>query len=291
MSEVDYGDESQWGMEPGDEPIETNKGYKGTAYALAELMDNSIQWNANKVWVLIGEKKEVVGSGREMYRRSKIWVVDNGEGMDPFTLRMSLQIGKGTGKNKKDGMSKFGRGLPEASINMCDNYEAWSWQDGPENTFTTGINILDEEWLKTEKRPVPKPEKKELPREISKFCDIEASGTAICWKDLTRVREMQGETLYRQSNELVGRMYRNWLKGAEPSVEITFVIFDTKTKKVRKSSKGQEMIFKVHANDPLYRITGEGIPSHSARYVSIRVGPTSGRTKRSFYWAYVRILC
>lgn len=39
-----------------------DNGYKNAAYAIAELMDNSIQAKANRVELLCGEKKQQVGS-------------------------------------------------------------------------------------------------------------------------------------------------------------------------------------------------------------------------------------
>ncbi|MDE2635909.1 MAG: ATP-binding protein, partial [Chloroflexota bacterium] len=72
-----------------------DSGYKNAAYAIAELMDNSIQAGATSVELLCGERGEQL---RKSYRTriSEIAVLDDGIGMDAKVLQMALQFGNGT---------------------------------------------------------------------------------------------------------------------------------------------------------------------------------------------------
>ena len=72
-----------------------DSGYRNTAYALAELIDNSIQANARNIDVICIERKELVNE-RESRRISAIGVIDNGDGMQSEVLRLALQFGNGT---------------------------------------------------------------------------------------------------------------------------------------------------------------------------------------------------
>src|SRR5215211_1470410 len=97
-----------------------DNGYKNAAYAVAELMDNSLQAGAEMVELLCADD-EIPIEQRTRRRLHEIAVLDNGSGMDAGTLQMALQFGNGTrldtGKGK--GMGRFGMGLPSASISQC----------------------------------------------------------------------------------------------------------------------------------------------------------------------------
>ena len=70
-----------------------DSGYKNTAYALAELIDNSVQAHATSVEVICIEEYRQVNE-RTRRRVRAIGILDNGEGMTPETLRLALQFGK-----------------------------------------------------------------------------------------------------------------------------------------------------------------------------------------------------
>ena len=70
-------------------------GYKNVAYALGELVDNSIQEDASAVDILIGEKQVPNAAGQMVWRIDQIAVLDNGNGMDHERLWRALRIGDG----------------------------------------------------------------------------------------------------------------------------------------------------------------------------------------------------
>ena len=70
-----------------------DSGYKNTAYALAELVDNSVQAKANSIEIICIEEMQQVRE-RQRRRLCKIGVLDNGEGMSATVLRKALQFGE-----------------------------------------------------------------------------------------------------------------------------------------------------------------------------------------------------
>lgn len=113
-----------------------DSGYRNTAYALAELIDNAQQADAGLIEVFCLQKRELVEQ-RERSRIVKIGVLDDGNGMDAETLRMALQFGNGTRLNDRTGIGRFGMGLPNASISQAGRVDVWSWQVGPDNALHT----------------------------------------------------------------------------------------------------------------------------------------------------------
>ena len=117
-----------------------DSGYKNAAYAIAELMDNSIQAGATSVELLCGEKVEQLRL-RSRTRISEVAVLDNGIGMDADVLQMALQFGNGTRLNDFSGIGRFGMGLPSSSISQARRVDVWTWQNGPSNAIHTYIDI------------------------------------------------------------------------------------------------------------------------------------------------------
>src|SRR3954470_10849086 len=93
-------------------------GYKSTAFALAELGDNSIQAGATKIDVVFGFDKGA--------KPTKLAIVDNGYGMQPKMVGASLIWGAGTRMENRDGFGKYGYGLPSASVSQCFRVEVYS---------------------------------------------------------------------------------------------------------------------------------------------------------------------
>src|SRR5690606_19937273 len=94
-----------------------DNGYKNAAYAIAELMDSSIQAGAKTVQLLCADREAQVEQ-RTRKRLYQVAVLDDGCGMDAETLQIALQFGNGThlDPEQQTGMGRFGMGLPSASI-------------------------------------------------------------------------------------------------------------------------------------------------------------------------------
>ena len=109
-----------------------SSGYKDSAYAIAELIDNSIQAGEGLdrpvgVEVICIDRAGYETSGGRR-RLNAVAVYDNAAGMSADTLRRALQFGVGTHRDaaNQHGIGKFGMGLPNSSISQCRRLEVWT---------------------------------------------------------------------------------------------------------------------------------------------------------------------
>ena len=137
-----------------------DNGYKNAAYAIEELIDNSIQAGAKSVELLCVESEEQLVQRRRR-RIRQVAVLDNGAGMDAEVLRQAIQFGNGTRLNDRSGIGRFGMGLPSASISQCRRLEVWTWQSGSDRPLHTYLDLGEIE--RGEIQEVPAPAEKPIP--------------------------------------------------------------------------------------------------------------------------------
>ncbi|MGW4802561.1 ATP-binding protein [Kitasatospora sp. NPDC004272] len=181
-----------------------DSGYKSTAHAIAELIDNGLEAEADLVELFVVEGNEHTGQ-RSRYRVEKIAVLDNGHGMDPETLRQSLRFGAGTRQQRK-GIGRFGVGLPNSSISQCDRVDVWSWTNGPENALHTYLDLKE---IAAGLEEVPEPKLDSVPGEWQDLSEgLGRSGTLVQWTELARVQWRGAQTTVTNTENLIGRIYR-----------------------------------------------------------------------------------
>ncbi len=228
-----------------------DSGYRDAAHAIAELIDNSIQAgkNLNKCInvKLICIEEAVFINDRRNNQIKKIAIYDDAGGMSPETLSLCLAFGQGTRRGAKEGMGKFGMGLPSASISQCKRVDIWSWQNG--KIFHT---YLDIEEITQDHDMVPELQHCEsLPKEwSSKIGDeIGKSGTLVVWTDIDRLRWRRHKAFFSNTAFIVGRMYRYFLQSSK--AKITMVAYE-----------GNDFLSeqKVLPNDPLYLMENTQAP-------------------------------
>ena len=227
-----------------------DSGYRNTAYALAELIDNSIQAKAQDVDVICLEKYELVNE-RERRRISAIGVMDNGEGMSPEILRLALQFGNGTHLSERSGIGRFGMGLPNSSISQCRRVEVWTWQSGPDNAMYTYLDV--DEIESRHLSAVPPPKVKPLPDEWRSRSDfIGTTGTFVLWTkfDEHRLSWSGAVATLRNTEILVGRMYRKFINDGHVAVGLVFLVDDKST--LNRTN--------ARVNDPLYLMRDSSTP-------------------------------
>lgn len=229
-----------------------DSGYKNAAYAIAELMDNSIQAGASSVELLCGERVERL-THRSRTRISEIAVLDNGSGMDATVLQMALQFGNGTRINDFRGIGRFGMGLPSSSISQARRVDVWTWQDGPNNAIHTYIDIgeIESEQL----QEVPVPSTRPIP---NIWCEVgntfAKSGTLVVWTSLDRILWRTAKAIIDNSELLIGRMYRYFLSSNKVKIRLTSFDMDS-------TATGREVSQKFALpNDPLYLLPDTSCP-------------------------------
>ena len=230
-----------------------DNGYKNAAYALAELIDNSIQAGASVVELLCAERRDLVKE-RVRPRINQVAVLDSGKGMDADVLKIALQFGNGTNlvPERQRGMGKFGMGLPSASISQCTKVEVWSWQQGPENAIYTYLDV--EQIKKRQQTELPEPAIRPIPalwREVSK--NFGASGTLVVWSNLDRIFWKTAHSIIDNSDLLLGRMYRRFI--ADGRARIVLADFDIESPILTFTARD------VLPNDPLYLMPRTSCPA------------------------------
>ena len=182
-----------------------DNGYKNTATAVAELIDNSIQAGGSKIELMIMEKIEYAMANPKA-RINEIAVLDDGHGMDATVLVAAMQFGNGTRLNDRSGMGRFGMGLPASSISQAKRVDVWSWKKAGE-VLHTYLDIDD-----LGDGDVPTPTKAEIPEIWKKASQgIQKSGTLVVWSKLDRCVWKTAEALVRNSEFVIGRMYRKFI--------------------------------------------------------------------------------
>ncbi len=227
-----------------------DSGYKNTAYALAELIDNSIQAEANFVEVFCIEKRVLIKE-RERRRIVEIAVLDNGSGMDVTILRLALQFGNGTHLNDRSGIGRFGMGLPNASISQCRRLDVWTWQAGPDNALHSYLDLDDVESGRT--RLVPYPAHDPVPEEWrNRSEDIGTTGTLVVWSNFEyhRLTWRSGRATLENAEILAGRMYRKFIHEGKTDIRLTALEDDTPTFDMR-----------ARPNDPMYLMGPSSTPA------------------------------
>ena len=227
-----------------------DSGYRSTDYALAELIDNSVQANATQVDVICLEVMKQV-SQRKSRRIEQIAVVDNGDGMTPETLRIALQFGNGTHLKDRKGIGRFGMGLPNSSISQCRRLEVWSWQAGPKNAMWTYLDVdeIETAGLKAVPRPILKP----VPAEWLKRSELfGTSGTLVLWSNFDdhRLQWRGAKATLENTETLIGRMYRKFIDAGDLTIRLA-------------AYHGDEVTFDAptRVNDPLYITPQSSTPS------------------------------
>lgn len=229
-----------------------DNGYKNAAYAIAELIDNSIQHGATSVELLCSEI-DVQLSTKSVSRIHKIAVLDNGDGMDKDILRMALQFGNGTHlepANQK-GIGKFGMGLPSSSVSQARRVDVWTWLNGIDSAIYSYLDI--DQIVNREMKDVPEPILKAIPELWKSAGKIFGnSGTLVVWSNIDRCIWKTAQSIIDNSEFLIGRMYRKYLN--KNLVTLRMLAFN------ENNPTRPYIIKNALPNDPLYLMSQTSCP-------------------------------
>ena len=233
-----------------------NSGYKSSALAVAELIDNSIDAGASNIDIInLSEQTISPGNRKSLQQVKAIGILDNGSGMDLNTLHKCLSLGWGTKLEDESGLGKYGFGLKGASLATCRKVSVYTWQN-PNDFFKVHIDLDD--IIENSLDNIEDPVREELPERIKQeFGDkIGNSGTLILWEKLDKIDFSLGKTLVDRFQRDFCRIYRHFLDdddkyGVKRNIKIHIIEDSGKMKKS----------YKLKANDPLYLLTPNNLSS------------------------------
>lgn len=188
-----------------------DSGYKSTTSAISELADNAFQAGANNFVVHFDSEVESPAGKRRPNKSPvvrEVVCVDDGSGMPPDVLRNALRFGGTTRFNNREGLGRYGMGLPNSSASQCRRVEVYTWQKKSEVHFSfldideiAGGNIL----------VVPEPQVVEIPDRYRHLA-LSDSGTLIIWTKCDRL-DFNGreDSLTRELPRSLGQTYRQFL--------------------------------------------------------------------------------
>lgn len=196
-------------------------GYKDPAWAMAELIDNSVQAGADTIDIRFTFDK---GNATQAKNPSQIALIDNGTGMDPEMIGYAVRWGGTDREDDRHGFGRFGYGLPSSCVSIACKYTVYSKVKGGEwHAVRVDLEQLanassdaraTEELLRSKPAALPKwttAESKESALTVDKL----ESGTVIVLEDLDRLRGMSGwiavKALRSRLLQQFGVIYRHWI--------------------------------------------------------------------------------
>lgn len=183
-----------------------DSGYKSTASAISELVDNSIQAGATRISISVVAKARESGDAT-----IELSVLDNGCGMAPHALRQALRFGGSTRFGDRGGLGRFGMGLPNASLSQARRVVVFTWQTpngrGATKKSEVFSSYLDiDEILRLELSCVPEPQ---LVAPSEEF--VGGSGTLVSLMQCDRLENRRISTIVRKLEFELARRFRHFI--------------------------------------------------------------------------------
>jgi len=206
-----------------------NNGYNSTISAISEIIDNSIDWGATTVQIVL-----IRNTTRDSNEIDEILIIDNGVGMDKNTLEKALQDNAGARCGARKGLGKYGVGLPNASISVTTRTEVYTKMLRGETLF----NYLDlEEMQNNTSAPGAELQDVEIVDDFSRIPIIAnnlisppRNGTIVRWVKPNKVLPKTARFLVQNLEKDLGRTFRYKIVGdppyAERKTDIKIVVID-----------------------------------------------------------------
>ena len=176
-----------------------DSGYKGTESAVSELVDNAIQADARRIWIDIS----VAGPAPFPVR---IAVLDDGNGMDKRALRQALRFGGSSRFNDREGLGRYGMGLPNSSLSQARRLEVFTWRR-PGSALWSYLDV--DEIADGELTHIPEPISARAPKWLTR--EQSESGTLVVWDRCDRLDHRRTSTIARRLFAELGRVFRYYL--------------------------------------------------------------------------------
>ncbi len=171
-------------------------GYRTTALAIAEFIDNALQASAGRVSVTVAQS-------HDPDLPLEITIMDDGIGMDGTALGRALTFGGSTRFNDRNSLGRYGMGLPNGALSRARRVEVYSWQGG--DVLSSHLDI--DELAISRKRAL-------APIEVAAtypFKRTTATGTVVRLLKCDRLEYKRPSWFARRLQDELGRIYRRFL--------------------------------------------------------------------------------
>lgn len=232
-------------------------GYRSTATAVAELVDNSIEASAKNIHILIESHDEIVNK-KKSNQIKKIMVLDDGQGMSKDILDSCLSLGWGTRLDGREGLGRFGFGLKGSSLSQSRRVEVYSWQKSADDVRSVYMDL--DEIKETQIQEFPESKIADLPSDIHHKCKqlYSDSGTLVIWNNLDQLSYKTSGTLTSHINKELCRIYRHFLDDDDDYGDRRNICVHE-----YHVSRGSYQCTELAANDPLYLLKPNNVPDHT----------------------------
>lgn len=200
-------------------------GYRNTASAAREIVDNAIEAKATRIDVCF-ERPMALKAHQRSDSIYAMAFIDNGSGMLPKMARYALSWGSGTHFDDPAFIGKFGFGLPNASINQTRLVEVYTKTANAAaiTKATLDARYVGEHSLQTIEEPV----EEKLPDFVQAYLDKAElpfdHGTVVVWVEPDRITYRRPALMKEHLLDDFGVTYRYLLDKIELIVDGTKVL-------------------------------------------------------------------
>lgn len=171
-----------------------DSGYRSTAAALAELIDNSLEASATKVNVELRRSHD---------GQLVVSICDNGCGMSPSVLQLALQFGGSTRFNSREGTGRYGMGLPNSSLSHARRLDVYTWTK-PNAVWRSYLDL--DAIIAGGMVEVPKP--KRVSVSLLAGMKRSLSGTVVIWSKCDRLNFSYEKPFIAKLHKALGQIFR-----------------------------------------------------------------------------------
>ena len=188
--------------------------------AIGEVVDNSLQANANNIRVRIFTVKKVVKKNKNATEVvERIAVGDDGDGMANDILHNSLKLGFSSRYNDRKGMGRFGVGATLGGISQCKRIDIYSRESENDPWLHTYIDL--DEIDAGQMAVIPPPVLTEVPQDCKDL--VGGKGTLVVWSKTDRLEETEaggGRRADTVKSDLMNYIARTFRKFIDSGINI-----------------------------------------------------------------------
>jgi hypothetical protein len=190
--------------------------------AVGEVVDNSLQADANTIRVRVFTTKKTIGKNKRATEVvERLAIGDDGDGMGVEVLHNALKLGYSTRYGDRTGMGRFGVGAKMGGISQAKRIDIYSRQDDNDPWMHTYIDLDEIEAQEMEHIPAPQP------TDLPDGCEdlVGGKGALVVWSKTDRLEENEsggGRRADTVRTDLVRYLARTFRKFLDKGITIEF---------------------------------------------------------------------